>query len=243
MTGDVTINNALDFAQQSVNSSAQLAADFDDFLILLTTQLQNQDPLDPASSTEFTSQLVAFAGVEQQINANQRLEDLVALALGSSFSSALNYVGKDISYLSSEAFFDGTTPVNVDYAITGESVDTSIKVFDDGGTLIYSEDVSSSADVRSFTWDGKDENGIVQPAGTYQIRVDAFDGQNNPLTATTVVQGHVNGVETQNGTTFLLVGERAVSVGNIINVLEPATKETIATNGDNSDPGSTGGTT
>ncbi|MBI1300143.1 MAG: flagellar hook capping family protein [Alphaproteobacteria bacterium] len=220
MSSDVTINNVLDFAQRTSNSQAQLAEDFDDFLILLTTQLQNQDPLDPTDSTEFTNQLVAFAGVEQQINANQRLEDLVSLTLGSAFSSSLNYVGKNISYVSSEAYFDGTTPIEIDYAISGESVDTEIKIFDESGDLILSQAVSDDEQIENFVWDGRDDNGNLQPPGTYTVRVDAFDGQNNSLQSTTVVTGRVGGVETQNGTTFLLVGERAVSVGNVISVSE-----------------------
>jgi len=223
MASDVTINNALDYAQSSSNSSAQLAEDFDDFLILLTTQLQNQDPLDPADSTEFTNQLVSFAGVEQQINSNQRLESLVSLALGTSFSSSLNYVGKDVSYLSGEAYFDGTEPIEVDYAVNGTSVDTTINIFDEEGTLVFTQKISDDEDIESFVWDGKNSGGFLQPEGTYEIRIDALDGQNNPLTATTVVSGHVKGVETQNGTTFLLVGERAVSVGNVINVTETDT--------------------
>ncbi len=229
MASDVTINNALNFAENTANSSAQLAGDFDDFLVLLTTQLQNQDPLDPASSSEFTSQLVQFAGVEQSINTNQKLDALVSLSLGSSFSSALNYVGKDISYISSEGHFNGTDPVKIAYAINGDSVDTTINIFDEDGTLIYSEDVSGGA--TEFTWDGKDDNGIVQPEGTYEIRVDALDGQNSALTVTTVVTGHVSGIETQNGSTFLLVGSRAVSLGNIINVVEPAVTSTTGGSG------------
>ena len=220
MASDVTINNALDFAQNTANSSAQLASDFNDFLILLTTQLQNQDPLDPADTTEFTNQLVNFAGVEQQINANQKLDALVSLNLGSSFSSALNYVGKNISYLSSEAYFDGSTPINIDYAIDGTPVSTNIKILDDSGDVIFSQDINGSDTAKNFVWDGKDNNGLLVPEGTYEVRVDAFDGQDNVLSSTTVITGHVTGIETQNGTTFLLVGERAVSIGNIINVTE-----------------------
>ncbi len=225
MASDVTINNALDFSQKTTNASAQLAEDFDQFLILLTTQLQNQDPLDPASSTEFTNQLVAFAGVEQQINANQRLESLVALSLGTSFSSALNYVGKDVSYLSAESYFNGQDPVEISYSIDGVSVDTTINIFSEDGTLLLSQKISDDESIENFVWDGKDKNGVLQPAGTYEIRVDAIDAQNAPLTTTTVVNGHVSGVETQNGTTFLLVGERAVSIGNIINVKESQTQQ------------------
>ncbi len=220
MSSDVTINNALDFQQNTANSSAQLASDFDDFLVLLTTQLQNQDPLSPMDSTEFTNQLVQFAGVEQQINANQKLDSLVSLGLGTSFASSLNYVGKDVSYLSSEMYFDGETPIDISYAISGTSVDTKIQVFDSEGELVFTQQVSDDETVEQFQWDGKDENGVVQPVGTYEVRVDALDSENQALNTSTVVSGHVKGVETQNGTTFLLVGERAVSIANVINVNE-----------------------
>ncbi|MGH1455689.1 MAG: flagellar hook assembly protein FlgD [Alphaproteobacteria bacterium] len=228
MAGDVTINNALDFAQRTQNSSAQLASDFDDFLVLLTTQLQNQDPLAPMDSTEFTNQLVNFAGVEQQINQNSKLDSLVSLALGSSFSSSLSYVGKDISYLSSEAHFDGSTPVDINYAIQGASVDTTINIINSDGQTVFSQKVSDDDNVEAFSWDGTNDNGDILPEGTYEIRVDALDGQDNSLETTTVVTGHVGGIETQNGTTFLLVGERAVSVGNVIKVSEPKQPQQVA---------------
>ncbi len=224
MASDVTINNALDFSQRSANSSAQLAEDFDDFLILLTTQLQNQDPLDPADSTEFTNQLVAFAGVEQQINTNQRLESLVSLGLGTSFSSALNYVGKDINYISGEANYNGTTPIDVSYAISGASVEMRVNIFNEDGVLIYTETLPDEVN-GNFTWDGTNSAGQPVEEGTYGIRIDALDQNNEPLETTTVVSGYVSGVETQNGTTFLLVGDRAVSVGNVINVQEATTTQ------------------
>lgn len=221
MTSDVSLNNALDYAQSTKTSSSQLAEDFDDFLILLTTQLQNQDPLSPMDSTEFTNQLVNFAGVEQQINANQKLDSLVALSLGSSFSSALGYVGKDISYLSGEANFDGNTPMKITYAVSGKAEETRINIYDEEGTLIRTDDLSSVDNKGVYTWDGKNSAGQMMPAGTYEIGIAALDAENQALKSTTVVSGRVSGVETQNGTTFLLVGERAVSIGNIINVQEP----------------------
>lgn len=238
MASDVTVNSAANAAQATTNSSSQLAEDFDDFLNLLTVQLQNQDPLDPADTSEFTSQLVAFSGVEQQINANQKLDSLVALSIGSSFSNALNYVGKEISYLSNEAFFDGETPIDINYAITGTSVDTTINIVDEEGGIILSQQVSDDERSEIFTWDGRNENGDLVEAGTYSIRVDALDSDNTPLQTTTVVDGHVGGIETQNGITFLLVGERAVSIGNVINVQEARQTTTTGaddTSNDNSD--------
>ena len=235
MASDVTINNALDFQAQTSTSSAQLAEDFDDFLVLLTTQLQNQDPLSPMDSTEFTNQLVNFAGVEQQINANQKLDALVASGIGNAFSSSLSYVGLDVSYLSSEAYFDGSKPINVNYAIDGDSVDTTINIFDTAGDLVFTQKVSDDDTIENFSWDGTTNGGSIAPPGTYEIQVGALDAQGEPLKSTTVVTGHVNGIETQNGTTFLLVGERAVSLGNVINVSKPLEVQDSTPETDNED--------
>jgi flagellar basal-body rod modification protein FlgD len=75
------INNtsASSSAAQAAGSSAsqQLAGNFDTFLQLLTTQLQNQNPLDPLDTNQFTEQLVEFASVEQQINENTNLQTLI----------------------------------------------------------------------------------------------------------------------------------------------------------------------
>ncbi len=233
MTSDVNINSALSAAQNTQASTVGLAEDFSDFLNLLTVQLQNQDPLSPMDTTEFTNQLVAFTGVEQQINTNQRLDDLVALSLGDSFSSTLGYVGRNVSYISSEAFYDGSTPVDLSYAISGESVETTINIFDENGDVVFSQQVSDDELQETFTWDGTNDNGSPVEAGTYGIRVDAIGAGGEPLETTTVVTGRVTGIETQNGVNFLLVGERAVSIGNVINVTEapqdtsqPSTQDT-----------------
>ncbi len=77
-------------------AAQQLAGNFDTFLKLLTTQLQNQDPMSPMDSNEFTQQLVAFSSVEQQINTNDNLQSLIALSLSQQASAAVNYIGHSV---------------------------------------------------------------------------------------------------------------------------------------------------
>ena len=221
MTSDVTLTKAIEAQQKTSNSATQLAEDFDSFLQLLTTQLQNQDPLSPLDTNEFTNQIVAFSGVEQQINTNQKLNDLVSLGIGNSFSSSLNYVGLDVSYLSSEMYYDGNKPVEISYAVDGNATDTTINIYSEGGDLVYSQKIDASQGAKDFTWNGDKKGGGKVPPGTYSIRIDAVDAAQKPVKTSTVVTGHVKGIETQNGTTFLLVGERAVSVANIIKAKEP----------------------
>ena len=110
MASDVTLTSTATSAAKTQAQSVKLAEDFTQFLTLLTTQLQNQDPLNPMDSTEFTNQLVQFSQVEQSINTNQKLDDLLALQLGGLSTVALGYVGMDVTYTSTEMNWDGAHP-------------------------------------------------------------------------------------------------------------------------------------
>ncbi|MCC7305721.1 MAG: flagellar hook capping family protein [Alphaproteobacteria bacterium] len=217
---DVSINTAVTQQNKTNTTGLKLAEDFAQFLTLLTIQLQNQDPLSPMDTTEFTNQLVGFAGVEQQINTNQKLDSLVAMNLGNGMGSALNYVGMDISYLSSEFNFDAA-PVEISYALDKEAVVSKIRIFNEEGEKVFETDANRTPGTNKFTWDGTLSAGGTAPAGTYEVKIDALDIEGEPIESTTVVSGRVRGVETQNGLLFLLVGERAVSLGNVLNAKQP----------------------
>jgi flagellar basal-body rod modification protein FlgD len=221
---NVGINDALNQQNKTSVATGKLAEDFTQFLTLLTIQLQNQDPLSPMDTTEFTNQLVGFAGVEQQINSNQKLDNLVALSLNNAMGSALGYVGMDVSYLSSEMNFDGTTPVKIDYSLDRAAVNSKIRIFDEGGDLVFETDASKNAGRNSFTWDGSlTPNGGTAVAGTYTVKIDAFDSTDTKISTSTVVTGRVRGIESQDGIVNLLIGERAVPIGNVLNAIKPNT--------------------
>src|SRR5499427_11109056 len=74
-----------------------LAGNFQTFLTLLTTQLQNQNPLDPLDTNQFTQQLVMFAQVEQQLKSNDELSTLVSLEKSAQATTALAYVGQTVA--------------------------------------------------------------------------------------------------------------------------------------------------
>lgn len=232
MVSDVTVTGAVQNANKTQQQGVQLAEDFNQFLTLLTTQLQNQDPLNPMDSSEFTNQLVQFSQVEQSINANQKLDDLVSLQLGSASSFALGYVGLDVNYISSEMNFDGATPVEVSYATDGSVVSATINIYDENGALVFTQNAPSDAGSHDFTWDGSHRGGGTVSAGTYSVVVDAKDAEGNSIDTSTAVSGHVRGIESQNGTIFLLVGDRAVPLGQVINATQPGTQNGTAAQDD-----------
>ena len=101
-------------ASLSSTAGSTLAGNFQTFLTLLTTQLQNQNPLDPLDTNQFTQQLVQFAGVEQQLRTNDQLTTLVSLQQTAQSTQALGFVGKT-------AVVDGSTTNLVNSAATWNS--------------------------------------------------------------------------------------------------------------------------
>ena len=127
-----TLGDSINLGSAANQSITSLGGSFDDFLKILVTQLENQDPLEPLEPQEFTDQLVAFTGVEQSISTNQNLEDLIALASTNQFSSAVGYIGKTI-----EA--DGATTVlengsaTWNYSLDALASSTTVSVVDSTG--------------------------------------------------------------------------------------------------------------
>lgn len=226
MVSDVTLTGQAANAQRTQNQSVTLAEDFSQFLQLLTTQLQNQDPLSPMDSNEFTNQLVQFSQVEQQINANTKLDDLVALQLNNAITSSLGYVGLDVSYISAEIAYVQGEPTTIKYNLDNAATVSKINIFNEEGNLVFSGDAEKGAGVHEFTWDGQDILGNQLESGTYSISIDSLDAEENVIDTTTVVTGRVKGVEQQNGIVFALVGERAVPITQILNAVNPETETT-----------------
>lgn len=219
-TNPVTTAGVANSAAKTGQSTVKLAEDFQQFLTLLTTQLQNQDPLSPMDSTEFTNQLVQFSQVEQQINMNQKMDNLVSLQLASISSVALGYVGMDISYVSAEMNYEGK-PIDINYALADEAVTAKINVYDENDNLVYSADAPKNAGTNQLTWNGTKTNGEALPKGTYSVKIDAVDKSGKAIENSTVVTGRVRGIETQNGIVYVLVGERAIALSSIVNANSP----------------------
>lgn len=233
MASDVTLTGAASSAAKTQVQSVKLAEDFNQFLTLLTTQLMNQDPLDPMDSTEFTNQLVQFSQVEQSINTNQKLDDMLALQLGSLSTVALGYVGMDVTYTSTEMNWDGAKPVEINYALEKNASVLKVNIYDEAGTLVRSMDAPKEAGGQKATWDGKDNSGNLMAEGTYKLKIDAADNDQKPISVSTAVSGNVRGIEAQNGVIFLLVGERAIALNTVIQATNPpaATPPTDTTEG------------
>jgi flagellar basal-body rod modification protein FlgD len=197
----------------------KLTKDLDSFLVLLTSQLKNQDPLSPMDSTEFTNQLVQFAQVEQQINSNESLTDLIGLTQQNIATGTVNYIGKTIEATSGKfPLQDGKAKLA--YGLSEDAFSTAIIIKNANGDIVYSTAGNKTAGVHPLDWNGKDNNGVQQPDGTYEVQVTAVSSSNEAVETYTTVFGKVTGITTIDNKTTLVMGKLGVPLDKILSVTE-----------------------
>ena len=189
----------------AATSSTRLAEDFDTFLKLLTTQLQQQDPLDPLDSNQFTEQLVQFTSVEQQIQQNKNLEALVSLFALQQSNSAVAFLGKEVMVESETAFSDGSG-ANWLYEMNATASEAKIKISTANGTTVFEADAIKEPGLHEFVWDGKDSFGNDLPAGPYILRIEAVSASGNEISNTVFQREIVNEIERADGVQNLVIG-------------------------------------
>lgn len=207
----------------STADAKQKAADtYNQFLILLTTQLQNQDPLDPMQSQEFTNQLVQFSQVEQAILGNEKLDNMLTQWNNNQIGQSLGYIGKDVYYKGEEIYHEGGD-VKLGYAIEGDSKQAKMRIVDENNQVVRTLSLPAGTTSGNITWDGKDEFDVAAPLNKkYTIRIDALNAANEPLKSYSGVPAHVEGVETLNGVLYLaLNGDRRVDATSVLSISEP----------------------
>jgi len=196
-------------------ASQTFAGNYDTFLQLLTTQLQNQDPLDPLDTNQFTQQLVEFASVEQQINMNTNLQTLITMQQTSQATAALQLVGSTVSVTGNTATLSNATKSPATWSLSASAPATAnITISNSTGQVAYTGTMALNAGTQTFTWNGQ-SNGTTWPDGSYTISVNATGANGQAVTVSTQVQGVVTGVNTSQNPPTLTVNGQTVQISQI----------------------------
>jgi flagellar basal-body rod modification protein FlgD len=202
---------------KAVKSSATLAQNFDNFLTLLTTQLQHQDPLSPLESTEFTNQLVQFASVEQQVAQNQQLEEMIALQRRDQAVNAVSFLGTVIEAFGNEALLDGGN-MTIGYTLLPDTASVTISILDDQDREVRAFEGDTEPGKHTLVWDGINDQGLPAPDGAYTIRVTARNADGDPMDSATSINGTVSAVIAEDGAIVLKIGEISVPLDRVVGV-------------------------
>ncbi len=198
------------------NALQSLSGNFTDFLQMLMTQLQNQDPTSPMDTNTFTTELVQFSSVEQQINTNSSLNSLIQLTQSGQLLQSSSLVGHQVSLNSTTLPLQKGTGEVQFTAPVAEPVTVSIT--DASGTTISQSTVNAQQGSNTWTWNGQSASGAAMPDGAYNVTVTAQSGTTVTPVPFTVV-GTATGLS-KNGTSLnLQVGGVTTDISNVNSVL------------------------
>ncbi len=197
-----------------------LAGNFQTFLTLLTTQLKNQNPLDPLDTNQFTQQLVQFAQVEQQLKQNEQLATLVSLEKTAQATTALAYVGQTVAVNGqTAALSNGEATWSL---VAPKPVSATVTIKSATGQTAYSGSFTINTGTQNFSWDGRDNNGVQWPDGNYTMSVTAKDASGQSVSIASEVQGVVDSVDVTQSPPVLSIGGQTFTLDKIKRVVRPA---------------------
>ena len=204
-------------AQLGNTALQQLGSNFNDFLSLLTTQLQNQDPTSPMDTNQFTSELVQFTGVQQQVATNSSLSTLIGLQQTSQVLQSSELVGKSVSVTSTQLSLQNSSAKITFQGNAGQQV--GIAVVNAAGTPVANATVTETAGTNSWSWNGLDNAGNQMPDGPYRVAVEGLSSNGaTPVAVPYTVVGTATGVSSNGTTSQLSLGGLNVPFSSVLSV-------------------------
>lgn len=205
-------------ASGAASMKQQVGMNQNDFLKLFVAQLQNQDPLSPADSTQFVTQLAQISAVEQAYDTNTNLQSLLAAQNNSAQISAVSFIGKTVVASGNQVTLAGNQPA-INFTLDSAASQVTVAIKNSAGTTVRTLTASDlSAGDASVTWDGKDGNGAVLANGTYTFSVSGTDAGGNTISPTTIVKGKVDGVNFNGDQPMLTVGGMSIPFSSVLSM-------------------------
>lgn len=167
-----TTTSSITNAQEDTGSATAISSDFETFLKMLTTQMENQDPLNPIESSDFAVQLATFSGVEQQVQTNDLLGAIQSQLGASGMSEYANWVGMEVQAPAAVAF--DSTPITL-YPEPASGAERMVIVVRDATTGADVDSFETPVSDEPVQWAGVDENGNPFPAGTYTFHLQSIE--------------------------------------------------------------------
>lgn len=199
-------------------SAASSSLTSTDFMTLLVSELQNQNPLDPTSTTDFVNQLASYANFDSQTALNSNMS-----ALTTSFNSlmtlnSVNYIGHTIQATGDTGTLQSGA-VNYGYTLNSAATNVTLTVSDSSGNTVWTGAGTTTSGANTFAWDGKTTDGTQLPdGGQYTLSVAATDSTGASVYGSTTISGVVSSVDFSSSTLQLLIGNTTVPSANVVGV-------------------------
>ncbi|MBI5837321.1 MAG: flagellar hook assembly protein FlgD [Candidatus Eisenbacteria bacterium] len=210
----------------TMGASGASALGKEDFLLLLTAQLRNQDPMQPIQNEAFVAQLAQFSSLEQMQNMNDGMATSILLNQSVNNSLTTGLIGRDVEARGDQFTLSAGGKVDLGFNLSGAAGSVKVEVVDSSGKVVATVKSGSMGEgSHTVAWDGNGADGQPAPAGEYTFKVTATDAKGAAVPAETLVRGRVTGVKFSHGQTYLLVGDRSVSLSDVTQIVEAPVKK------------------
>lgn len=213
------INAVTDTSPQLESSRTGLANNYEMFLSLLTSQMKNQDPLDPLDSTQFVNQLVSFSGVEQQIAQNQNLESLLIIQSAAAQTSSVGYIGRVATALTPDSRLQGGA-ANWQYELPENAQTTNLTIRDSSDRVVFRTTGDKTTGQHDFSWNGQTSSGTTAPDGVYSLEVNAVAQNGAAITAEIRASARVTGIDLSGSEVVVEMGGVEVPLSSVLALQE-----------------------
>lgn len=197
---------------------SKLNADFDMFLKLLTAQMQNQDPLDPMDTSEYTQQLVQYSQVEQSIEQTATLRSILASLGTQNLTQASSLLGKLVESDSATAGLTAEVPAQWSWEADRSVATLTATIKDANGRVVDTRVIEASGASGALQWDGATSTGKEMGPGSYTMELLAKDASGTEVPVTAHAIGVVSDVQLANGTVTLTVNGQKVSTDELVRI-------------------------
>lgn len=203
----------------TTGTASTIASDFDMFLRLLTTQMRNQDPLNPADSTEYTAQLATFSGVEQQVQTNDLLKAMAAQMGTSGMAQMAAWVGREARAPVAAHFTGAPITVAPNPALLADTVEMVVR--NSSGTEVQRMTIPTGA--APVEWSGVGEGGLPFPSGLYSFEIISSANGEVLLAEQADVYSTVTEVRSEGGQTILMLSGGVAVPASLVTALRDPT--------------------
>ncbi len=213
-------SNSTSYLNQTGSSTGSSTIDQNQFLTLLVTQLNYQDPLDPMDSQAFAAQLAQFTSVEQLISINSNLQESLnaQMLLNQSINNTLSaqLIGMEVEADNEIVQWKDGEATPIMYNLPSAADTVTVTISDSEGNVVRVENLNGqSAGEHTYEWDGRNQNGAALPEGDYTFTVTATSVEGNSLAVKQFIKGLITGVNYEDGQAVLRVGGLPIYLGNV----------------------------
>ncbi len=218
---DISAASAVTSLTAAASRADAGGSEFNTFLRLLTTQLQNQDPLDPLKSNEYTQQLAQYSQLEQTIQGNGTLNSILTRLSGQDATQAIGLSGREV-VLDSTVSGLGARPASWNFAADRDAASLTATVTDATGRIVATAALPTDSRSGSFAWNGSLPGGGRAPNGAYVLSVRGLDASGAVVPVTVNATGRVGDVTIANGVVGLEINGLSQPFAAVVRVIAPA---------------------